>query len=411
MFPESVSFMNSQLSSRSRLLSAINHSQVDYAPFYQKFWHRGCLSNREDAWKDQFERVRKTMRLGLEDTVGLEIPRAFSSEVKVLRRKEIPRGELDPFLYQEYQTPKGPLKQIVRQTRDWPHGDNIPIFTDYVVPRGRSNKYLVETMDDVEALSCLFSAPGKEQLRAFEDQAAKVRCFAKQNQVLVECGDTFTSGWLDGDSIFLGDALHWLCGFENAVILARTKPGMMHKLLDIILEWNLDSMRLISQVGGCDVIVHRGWYECFWSPKLYREFLAPRIRKEVDLAHQIGAKFCYIMTSGIMPFLDIFTEMGIDILYGVDPVQGNANLEKVKQTIGDRICIWGGVNSAVTLRGNKLSVEKAVEEAVRVLAPGGGFILAAIDQLFEDTNWDNFMTMIQSWKNLTHDRIAGAAYI
>jgi len=94
-------------------------------------------------------------------------------------------------------------------------------------------------------------------------------------------------------------------------------------------------------------------------------------------------------------------ELGIDILYGVDPVQGGADLIKVKQAIGDRVCIWGGVNSAVTLTGDKQSVEKAVGEAIRTLSPGGGFILAAIDQLFEDTKWDNFMTMIQTWRTLT----------
>ena len=388
-----------QLSSRERLLAAINHSEVDYVPFYQKFWHRGCLSNKEDTWRSQFERVQKTMRLGLEDTLGLEIPRTFSPEVKILRRKEASKD--GTYLVQEYQTPKGTLSQIVRQTSDWPHGDNIPIFTDYVVPRGRSRKYLVENVEDVEALSCLFSQPDEKQLQEFEEQVNKVKRFAEEKQILTESGATFTSEWLDGDSIFLGDALHWLCGFENSVIMARKNPDLIHSLLDVISDWSLNSIKLITQFGGCDVIVHRGWYECFWSPKLYRTFLAPRIKREVELTHKAGAKFCYIMTSGIMPFLEIFKEMEIDILYGVDPVQGNANLHKVKETLRGRVCIWGGVNSAVTLTGNKQGVEKAVEEAFRTLAPGQGFILGAIDQLFEDTIWDNFLTMIQTWQKIT----------
>jgi len=390
--------MTNRLSSRERLLSAINRSEVDHVPFYQKFWQRGFLSNQEDRWRDQFERVRKTTRLGLEDTVGFEIPKALSPEVRIVRRKETVPGDPDALLFQEYHTPKGTLTQIVRQTKDWPHGDNIPIFTDYVVPRDRSKKYLVETLDDVEALACLFSEPRVDQLRRFEDHANTVRRFAVENELLVECGTNFGSEWIDGDSIFLGDALHWLCGFENSVILARRNPELMHRLLDVISEWSLRSIRLISQVGGCDVVVHRGWYECFWSPKLYRTFLVPRIRKEVDLVHRIGAKYCYVMTWGIMPFLDLFKEMGIDILYGVDPVQGGADLKRVKQAIGDHICIWGGVNSAVTLTGNKQGVEKAVDEAIKTLAPGGGFILAAIDQLFEDTVWENFMTMIHAWR-------------
>lgn len=393
--------MRGRLSSKERLLAAINHSEVDYVPFYQKFWHRGCLSSKEDGWKDQFERVKKTTKLGLEDTVGFEIPRAFSPEVKIVRRKEIIPGESKALLFQEYQTPKGTLKQIVLQTVDWPHGDNVPIFTDYVVPRARSKKYLVETIEDVEALSSLFSDLGRAQLHKFEDRADQVKRFARENNVLVECGATFGSEWVDGDSIFLADALPWLCGVENALVLARKNPDLVHRLLDIVSEWASNCIELISQVGGCDVIMHRAWYESFWSPKLYRTFLLPRLKREVDLVHRTGAKFCYIMCSDIMPYLDIFREMGIDILYGVDPVQGGADLVRVKQAIGDQVCIWGGVNSAVTLTGDKQGVEKAVKEAVRTLAPGGGFILGAIDQLFEDTKWDNFMTMMELWRRLT----------
>jgi len=222
----------------------------------------------------------------------------------------------------------------------------------------------------------------------------------------VECGSGLSpeapgSEWVDGNSVFLGDGLHWLCGVENSVRMGYRDPDLLHRLLDVILSWSLESIGLILKFGGCDVIVHRGWYESFWSPKLYRAFLLPRLRKEIELVHRAGAKFCYVMSSNIMPFLDFFKELGIDILYGVDPVQGGADLVKVKQAVGDRVCIWGGVNSAVTLRGEKQGVERAVEEAVRILAPGGGFILGAIDQLFEDTNWDNFMTMIQTWRRLT----------
>jgi len=393
--------MTPRLSSKKRLLSAIIHSEVDHVPFYQKFWDRGYLSDRGDGWRDQFERVRKTTRLGLDDTVGFEIPRAFSPEVRITRRKEMVPGELHPLLFQEYQTQKGTLRQIVRQTKDWPHGDNVPIFTDYVVPRTRSKKYLVETIDDVEAVSSLFSNPEKDQLRKFEEQVNQVRHFANENELLVECGLTFSSEWADGDGIFLGDALPWLCGVENAVTLAYKNPDLVHRLLDVILEWSSRCIELISEVGGCDVIVHRGWYESFWSPKLYRTFLVPRMKKEIELVHRAGAKFCYVMSSGIMPYLDLFKEMDIDILYGVDPVQGGADLKRVKQAIGDRVCIWGGVNSAVTLTGSKHGVEKAVQEAVEILAPGGGFILGAIDQLFGDTVWDNFMTMIQTWRRLT----------
>jgi uroporphyrinogen decarboxylase len=94
--------------------------------------------------------------------------------------------------------------------------------------------------------------------------------------------------------------------------------------------------------------------------------------------------------------------MGIDALYGIDPVQGGADLRQIKQRIGDRVCLWGGMNSAVTLAsGGRKEVETSVKEAIETLAPQGGFVLAPIDQLFEDTRWENVLTMIETWHRLS----------
>jgi len=397
--------MRERLCSKERLMSAIGHSETDHVPLYQKWWLRHYLSSKDDGWRDQFERVKKTTKLGLDDTVGFEPPKTFDPEVKIRLRKEGVSREKYPLLVKEYETPKGTLRQVVCQTEDWIHGDDVPIFTDYVVPRARSRKYLIENIDDVEALSCLFCEPTEEQLQIFLGEANRARDFARENEVLLECGGIYRDPWArwgDGMGLMSGDALAWLSGIENALILAYRNPELIHRLLDIILEWNMRYIRLVSQAGGSDVIIHRGWYEHFWSPKLYQTFLAPRIKKEIELVHRAGSKFCYVMTTGIMPFLEIFKEMGVDILYGIDPVQGGADLKQVKQRIGDRVCLWGGVNSALTLGSeNRQSVERAVAEAIKILAPDGGFILAAIDELFEDSRWENIVAMIETWRRLS----------
>ena len=60
------------------------------------------------------------------------------------------------------------------------------------------------------------------------------------------------------------------------------------------------------------------------------------------------------------------------------------------------------MNSALTLGSeNRQSVERAVAEAIKILAPDGGFILAAIDELFEDSRWENIVAMIETWRRLS----------
>ncbi len=394
-----IGIMGGSLSSRERFLLAINHSESDHVPLCFKFWGRPFLLERDRRWSNQFERVEKTLKFGLDDTVGFEPPRPLNLEVKIRRWRETPPGERYPLLFKEYETPRGTLRQVVRQTEDWPFGEDIPLCSDFNVPR--SKKFLIKSLKDLEPLSCLFREPTENELKAFHREAGRVARFSERHGVLVECGDNFTPGGGDDVGILGADALPWLCGIRNAMVAALRNPEFVHRLLDIILEWDMRYVRLLQEADCVDVIVHRGWYENthFWTLKTYRTFIMPRLRKLIELVHKSGAKFCYIMSTGLMPLLETFKEMGVDILYGVDPVQGGADLLRIKREVGDRICLWGGVNSAITLgRGNKEEIEEAVTKAIGTLAPGGGFILSAIDQLFDYTPSENVIAMVEAWR-------------
>jgi hypothetical protein len=60
------------------------------------------------------------------------------------------------------------------------------------------------------------------------------------------------------------------------------------------------------------------------------------------------------------------------------------------------------VNSAVTLgRGTKKEIEAAVDEAIRQLAPGGGFVLFPVDNLMPGANpWTSTETLLKRWRQI-----------
>lgn len=389
------------MSSRERLLTAISLAEPDHVPLCLKWWERPHLADKSESWSSEFERISMVSKLGIDDTLTLKVPVSLNPEVKTRTRKVHPEGERCPLLMKEYHTPKGVLKRVIRQTPDWPHGDDIPLFTDFVIPKARSIEYLVESDHDLEPLSYLLAEPSKTELNKFLGEADKVGRFAEENGVLVEAGMSSEMGVESG--VAGADALPWLCGLVNTMKAAYLRPSFVQRTLDIILEWDLRYIRLAIESGVVDLIVHRGWYENadFWPPKLYERFILPHVKKLADYTHRHGLKFCYIMSMSMMPLLGFFKEAGIDVLYGVDPIQGGADLERAKEEVGDRICIWGGVNSAVTLKlWSKQQIREAVTDAMRVLSPNGGFILSAIDQIFEDTPWENIEVMIDAWKRL-----------
>jgi len=327
-----------------------------------------------------------------------------NEDVKTKVRKEIVPNEPYPLLTKEYFTPKGTLKQVVRQTtgiirpghyhwNNWPHGDDIPIFSDHTIPNSRSKRHLVESMEDLEPLSCLLRNLTNEEREFHHEYAEKVKHFAEDNEVLIASfGPNLT------------DALSWVCGIENVITLSYKNPTLLHRLLDIIHVWDMKSIRLILELGGGDLIINRAWYGngLFWPSKKYRQFIMPRIQEEIALVHQAGIKFCYLLDTGIMPLLNIFKEMGVDVLWGVDPLQGGADLSQIKEEVGDRMCLLGGMNSAITLGyGTNDEVKKAVKEAISTLAPGGGFILAPTNGLFDDAPSENVETLIKTWHEMS----------
>jgi hypothetical protein len=328
--------------------------------------------------------------LGLDDTLRLEPPWGISPEVKITRWTEHRPGEPYPLLHKVYETPKGSLKTTVRTSHDWPHQDDIPLFSDFNLPR--ATEFLVKGPEDLEKLAYVLTPPDDEQIAAFQEKAHALRAIADEHQVLVE------GGRIEGS-----DAAFWLCGVEPLLIKAIEQPDFVAQLLTFIERWERSRIELCLD-AGVEVILRRGWYETpdLWSPRLFRRMIAPILQREAALAHQGGAKFRYIMTMGSMPILEDFVQMGVDTLAGVDPLQGGADLQSVKQTLGGRVCIMGGMNAAITLGpgSSREDIRQAVADAIQVLAPGGGFILYPVDQIFQDTPWRNVLSLVECWRDM-----------
>jgi hypothetical protein len=395
--------MKGTFTSKERLLAIINHEEADHVPLTYR--DTALPESYGKPCRDQFEAVDIFLKLGIDPMLYIHPDSAwrFDPEVRTEFRKERVQGEIYPILSKEYHTAEGILKQIVRQTPDWPNGDDIPLWSDFMVPRSRSVKYLIENMDDVACFSHLFAEPTEEDFQALQRKAEAHRRFAQDRGVLINSSMT----------ISIGDIVAWSCGIDNAILFSYRRPELLHKLLDVILDWNLKYIKQILETGVADAITCRGYYENMdtWSPKMYKTFFAPRLQMMSELIHRGGAKFCYHNTTGIMPALEIFRDIGVDILYGPDPVEGTieVDLQEVKERVGDDICLWGGMNAPVTLGiGTPEDIAKGAQEAVRLLAPGGGFILSAMESIILGHDpkicgyipWESIECMIEAWRRV-----------
>jgi len=389
------------MTSRERMLTAIGGGEPDYVPL--SFMIFTALEARGADW---FGQIEAQLELGLDPAADLSrlvplaptghadacgMPLSLPPDVTVRQWREKPTGARYPVLHKHYETPDGTLSVAVNQTEDWPYGESVPLLDDFLVPR--CTKHLVTCEEDLPALRRVLSGPLPQDVETCRHYWQKGKEFARRRDLLL------VAGWGVG-----ADALGWLCGLDKAVLSAVDRPEFLAALLDIIYEWNLRRMEPMLEVEP-DLFVRRGWYEgtAYWSPGLFRQFLLPPIEKEVELAHQAGAAYAYIMTVGGLQFADLLLEAGIDVLVGVDPIQDRGmDMGALRSAVGEEMCLWGGVNGFITVeRGGPEEIRQAARTAVETLGPAA-FILSPVDNVRDTSEevWQNVLALVAAWKEV-----------
>jgi uroporphyrinogen-III decarboxylase len=388
-----------ELTSRQRLLRALALQETDHVPCC--FMSFTALRKRHD--ENMFELAKAERAMGLDSMLFIPIaprperpdhpdlrglPVRFHPDVETREWREEVTGDFD-ILHKEYDTPGGRLTTSVRLSEDWPYGDHIPFVGDYQVPR--AIKQLITEPKELDALLYFLTPPQGSDTARFMKEAQEARAFAEEHGVLL------AGGWGVGM-----DMANWLCGMQNLMILTMQQSSFVADLLEMIHVWNMQRMEIVLS-APVDLYIRRAWYEgCdFVTPGFYREAILPRLKAEVDVAHERGAKFGYICSSGTEPMHDFHLEAGIDVLIGVDPVQDTRmDLALLKERVGDRMCLWGGVSGAVTVEmGTEEEVRVAVRQAVETLGPAG-FILSPVDNITVDAprTWHNIDVFMEEWQ-------------
>jgi uroporphyrinogen-III decarboxylase len=390
-----------ELTSRERMLRAIDLRPVDYVPC--------CLMSfsalRKRHRGDRYKVVEAQRAMGFDAMLFIPTaPRSTRPEhpdlrglpVRLPEDVEVEEWREDrdggrALLHKVYYTPKGPLSTTVALSDDWPHGDHIPLMDDYQIPR--AVKPLITTPEDLEVLRYLLQPPTRSDITAFRAEAEQARAFADEHGVLL------AGGWGVGM-----DMANWLCGMQDLMILMLQAPDFVDDLLAIIHEWTTRRMEVVLS-APVDLFLRRAWYEgCdFVTPAFYRRSILPRLKAEVDLAHAHDARFGYICTSGMMPMLDCYGEAGFDVLVGVDPEQGSrTDMAVIREELGGKLCIWGGVSGAITVeRGSPSEVRDAVRRAVETFGHEG-FILSPVDNITVDAprTWENLEVFAEVWREV-----------
>jgi len=380
------------------MLASISCQPVDYIPCsFMMFFNLKSECPTEEKF------VERQLEMGLDAYTHVgHLEAALHPDVK---EKVWTEREGDQTIFcRRLETPKGPLTQRVLQQNGWPTLDNFDIFNDWIVPRTR--EVLVKPEQDLEKLPYIFGPFRDADIARLKETAAISRKLARKHGILQMGGWTSCNSSVRSDDGVMGaDAMAWLSGYVDIMILSLTRPDLIGEYLHIIHSWNIKHIAAYLDFTDAELIVRRAWYETteFWTPEAYRTLIAPLLRHEVALVHQLDRKYGLITTSAFMPILDEILDTGVDVLIGLDPDEGKGtDLAEVKGKFhAAQRAIWGGVSGPMAIEhGTEQQTERATIRAMETLGKGCGFILSPVDNVRDNTPnaWKNTRKFIEVWK-------------
>jgi uroporphyrinogen decarboxylase len=198
---------------------------------------------------------------------------------------------------------------------------------------------------------------------------------------------------LVGSGIIGGGIFEQPCrtvGLEQFMMAMVTDRPFAERLMDQVTDIYIESVdRYLEQVGEYidvftywdDVSTQDGW---MISPEAYAALVKPRQRRLFDaIRRRTNAKLFFHCCGAASELYPHLVEIGVDI---VNPVQVSArgmDTQQLKRRFGRDLVFWGGgVDTQRVLPfGTPQEVRDEVRRRIDDLAPGGGFVFAAVHNI------------------------------
>ena len=118
------------------------------------------------------------------------------------------------------------------------------------------------------------------------------------------------------------------------------------------------------------------------SPHMWREFILPYHRTIVDT---LEAPMIWHSDGNIEALLPMAIEAGFVGIHGMEPAAG-MDLIKIKQEFGQDLVLIGNIDVRLLFGSDLEAVHREVDRCIAQGAPGGGYMIASCNSIFEGLN-------------------------
>jgi uroporphyrinogen decarboxylase len=137
------------------------------------------------------------------------------------------------------------------------------------------------------------------------------------------------------------------------------------------------------------------------SPDMYRRFVKPLHQELIGMLKKKAkgeVKFLLHSCGSVRALIPDFIDVGVDILNPIQVSAAGMDTAELKKEFGKDMCFCGGgVDTQEILpRGTPEQVRDEVKRRLDDLAPGGGYIFAAVHNIQADVPPENLQAMYET---------------
>lgn len=379
------------MTSRERLLAAIRRLPVDHVPCSSRFNPLTPVQRRGRSWNFPWseeagwaEQIRYQVEvLGLDQVVDVWVvatrPAAGITE-RVWWEKEV--------LHKAYTTPAGELHAAIHYNDLWPHGQDIPFYSDFNI--GHFVRPWIRTRSDLECFKQLFLLrdPGEVVAEAGAALMPQFELARQYNLATMACVGMGLTGAMQ------------LFGVNELCLITIEDPALVDAYLEFEHTLNLLAIAALGELG-VDILRRNGFYETgdFYGPDVLARLLTRRLNAEAEAARRGGMATSYTVNTGLMPILDHLAALKLDSLFGLDIAFKGVDPQVLRDKLAPTKALWTGPSSTYHIWKSPEATRQAVRDVLECFGKVG-LILSQCVSTHSIMPWANTLAMIEEWKKL-----------
>ena len=375
-----------EISSRERVLAAINHEECDRPPILLG------VSNATGIKMKPYRDLKQLLGVEAPDNYLYDWPELGTAEIDEITMRRLHsdvRGVLD----------LEPASVLDRNRTRPDHADYIDSWGSGAseIKPGQWFPMVhplaaATTVDEIES----YDWPDMDDPTRVAHVAGQAKKLADDNEFAI-----VATPWL----LFPLERAFAMQGMDtflmNMALYPEFAEALLWKLQDVCKQLmvhfleelgpNVDIIKIGDDLGTQESLL--------MSPDMYRRVLKPIHADWIEfIKARTDAKVMFHTDGDVFPLIDEFVDMGIDIL---NPIQTSAgqmsNLEALRDRYGTKVTFCGAIDTQRILpHGTPAEIRAEVRRVVDILGPGGGYMLSSVHTVMDDVPAENILAMVDA---------------